>query len=122
MKGRKQQISQDTLQMTDRSETENRVGGQTYIGITENNFTNIEQSENGLLEMILSPTNLNRAYKRVRSNKGSWGVDGLGVENLLLYLQQHKDDLITSILNGNYKPNPVRRVEIPKEEGKKRPL
>ena len=122
MKGRKQQISQDTLQMADRSETENRFGGQTYIGITENNFTNIEQSENGLLEMILSPMNLNRAYKRVRSNKGSGGVDGLGVENLLLYLQQHKDDLITSILNGNYKPNPVRRVEIPKEEGKKRPL
>ena len=122
MKGRKQQISQDTLQMADRSETENRFGGQTYIGITENNFTNIEQSENGLLEMILSPMNLNRAYKRVRSNKGSGGVDGLGVENLLLYLQQHKDELITSLLKGNYKPNPVRRVEIPKEEGKKRPL
>ena len=63
MKGRKQPISQDTLQMADRSETENRFGGQTYIGITENNITNIEQSEYGLLEMILSPTNLNREYK-----------------------------------------------------------
>ena len=122
MKGRKQQISQDTLQMADRSETESKFGGQTFMWITENNITNIEQSEYGLLEMILSPTNLNRAYKRVRSNKGSGGVDGLGVENLLLYLQQHKDELITSLLKGNYKPNPVRRVEIPKEEGKKRPL
>ena len=122
MKGRKQQISQDTLQMADRSETESKFGGQTFIWITENNITNIEQSEYGLLEMILSPMNLNRAYKRVRSNKGSGGVDGLGVENLLSYLQQNKDELITSILKGNYKPNPVRRVEIPKEEGKKRPL
>ena len=122
MQGRKQQISQDTLQMADRSETENRFGGQTYIGITENNFTNIEQSDYGVLEMILSPTNLNRAYKRVKTNKGSGGVDGLGVENLLSYLQQHKEELITTILKGNYHPNPVRRVEIPKEEGKKRPL
>ena len=122
MQGRKQPISQDTLQMADRSETENRFGGQTYIGITENNFTNIEQSDYGVLEMILSPTNLNRAYKRVKTNKGSGGVDGLGVENLLSYLQQHKEELITTILKGNYHPNPVRRVEIPKEEGKKRPL
>ena len=117
-----QKISQDTSQMADRWEAESKLGGQTYMGITENNFTNIEGADYGLLEMILSPTNLNKAYKQVKSNKGSGGVDGLEVENLLPYLLQYKDELIISIAKGNYQPNPVRRVEIPKEGGKKRQL
>ena len=75
MKGRKQKISNDNLQVKDRSETESTLGVQTYMGITENNFTTIEQSDFGLLEQILSPINLNKAYKQVKSNKGSGGVD-----------------------------------------------
>ena len=73
-------------------ESESYQGVQSFIGITENNFTAIEQGDYGLLEMILSPTNLNKAYKRVKSNKGSCGVDGLGVkvEELLDYLLNHK--------------------------------
>ena len=122
MKGRKQKISQDTSQGKDRSETESKLSGQTYMGITENNFTTIEQADYGLLEQILSPTNLNKAYEQVKSNKGSGGVDGLGVEDLLDYLRNHKDELLQSIIRGKYKPNPVRRVEIPKEGGKKRQL
>lgn len=122
MQGRKQQISRDSSQGKDRSETEIKLGVQTYMGITENNFTNIEQADNGFLEMTLSPTNMNEAYKQVKSNNGSGGVDGLGVEHLLDYLRNHKDELIQSIIRGNYKPNPVRRVEIPKEGGKKRQL
>ena len=62
MKGRKQKISQDTLQVADRLETESKLEGQTYIGITENNFTNIDGNDYDLLEMILAPTNLNKAY------------------------------------------------------------
>jgi len=122
MKGRTQKISQDTSQVVDRSETESKLGWQTYMGITENNITTIEQADFGLLEQILSPSNLNQAYKQVRSNKGSGGVDGLGVDELLNYLLEHGDELIQSIIKGKYKPNPVRRVEIPKEEGKKRQL
>lgn len=122
MKGRKQKISEDNSQGKDRSETESKLGVQTCIGITENNFTSIEQTNYGLLEMILSPANLNKAYKHVKSNKGSGGVDGLGVEELLDYLRTHQDDLIQSIIAGKYKPNPVRRVSIPKEGGKKRQL
>ena len=110
-----QPISKDNLQIKDRSETESSFGVQTYMGITENNFTTIEQADYGLLEMILSPTNLNKAYKQVKSNKGSGGVDGLGIEDLLGYLRNHKDELLESIIKGKYKPNPVRRVEIPKE-------
>jgi len=122
MKGRKQKISQDTLQVADRLETERLLEGQTYIGITENNFTTIERADYGLLEMILSPQNMNSAYKQVKSNKGSGGIDGLGVDKLLPYLVEHKESLLQSIAKGTYQPNPVRRVEIPKEGGKKRQL
>lgn len=67
MKGRKQKISYDNSQGKDRSETESKLGVQTYIGITENNFTTIEHADYGHLEMILSPTNLNKDYKQVMS-------------------------------------------------------
>jgi group II intron reverse transcriptase/maturase len=85
--------------------------------ITENKLINTDRSEYGMLEQILSPANLNRAYKRVRSNKGSGGVDKMGVESLQGYLVKNKDQLVQSILDGKYHPNPVRRVEIPKEKG-----
>jgi group II intron reverse transcriptase/maturase len=65
---------------------------------------------------------LNQAYKRVKSNKGSGGVDKMEVESLLSYLVHHKEELIQSIMEGTYRPNPVRRVEIPKENGKMRML
>jgi group II intron reverse transcriptase/maturase len=59
----------------------------------------------------------------VKSNKGAGGVDGMGVDNLLRYLKENQESLIQSIRDGKYRPNPVRRVEIPKEEkGKVRKL
>jgi len=122
MKGRMQKISHDNSQGKDRSETESKLGVQTYIRITENNFTTIDGNDYDLLELILSPTNLNTAYKQVKSNKGSGGIDGMKVDEIVDYLLQHKEELLTSIANGKYKPNPVRRVEIPKEGGKKRQL
>lgn len=75
-----------------------------------------------LLEKILERDNLNRAYKRIYANKGASGVDGVTVEELLSYLKEHKAELLESIRARKYKPQPVRRVEIPKENGKKRPL
>ena len=116
-----QKISKDTLQMANRTETDNKFGGQTFMGITENNFTNNGQRF-GMLEMILSPINLNKAYKKVKSNKGSGGVDGLSVDDLLPYLLEHKESIVKAIIQGTYRPNPVRRVEIPKEPKKTRPL
>jgi len=120
MKGGKQKISKDTCLQNSRAEPEGYAGGQTFIWMNENNLTNADQPEYGLLEQILSPTNLNRAYKRVRSNKGSGGVDKMEVESLKDYLVTNKDQLIQSILDGSYRPNPVRRVEIPKEKGKRK--
>ena len=91
--------------------------------ITENNLTsNNHQRGNGLLEQILSPSNLNAAFKQVRRNKGAGGVDRMDVGSLKDYLVRGKEELITSIERGKYRPNPVRRVEIPKENGKRREL
>lgn len=92
------------------------------MGITENNLTDNLQLGNGLLEHILSPTNLNAAYKQVKLNKGAGGVDKMEVGSLKDYLVKYKDELIKSIQRGKYRPNPVRRVEIPKENGKRRQL
>jgi len=114
MKGREQKKSKDTCRQKDRAEPEGYAAGQTYMRIAENNITNAEQPSYGMLEQILSPTNMNRAYKKVKSNKGSGGVDKMEVESLKDYLVVHKDELIQSILGGTYRPNPVRRVEIPK--------
>jgi len=76
----------------------------------------------GLLEKILDRDNLNAAYRKVKENKGSHGVDGMSVDELLPYLRQHGNQLKQSILEGTYRPSPVRRVEIPKPDGGKRLL
>lgn len=122
MKGRTQKISEDTYQQKARAELEGYVGGQTFMGITENNLTNVDLPKDGLLEQILSPLNLNAAYKQVKKNKGAGGIDKMEVDNLVPYLVSNKEELIQSILDGRYRPNPVRRVEIPKENNKKRLL
>lgn len=78
---------------------------------------------NKLLELVIRRENLNEAYRRVKRNKGSAGIDRMQVEELLPYLKKNGSDLIEQIREGKYKPNPVRRVEIPKEEkGKYRKL
>jgi len=88
--------------------------------ITENNITNADMSKERLLEQIVDRDNMNHAYKKVNSNKGAHGIDGMGVDELLQHLKENGSQLRQSILYGNYRPNPVRRVEIPKEDGKKR--
>ena len=70
-----------------------------------------------LLEEILDRNNLNLAFKRVKTNKGSHGVDGMKVDELLQFLKQNGEQLKKSILEGTYRPNPVRRIEIPKPDG-----
>jgi len=82
MKGRKQKISQDNCLQNNRAEPEDYVGVQTFMWITENNLTSIEQTGYGMLEQILSPANLNAAYKRVEQNRGAGGVDEMEVESL----------------------------------------
>ena len=75
-----------------------------------------------LIEVILSKENLNRAYKKVVANKGAGGVEGVTVEELGNYIRKNREKIITSLRNRTYIPKPVRRVYIPKDNGKKRPL
>ena len=70
-----------------------------------------------LLERILSRENLNRAYKRVKANKGAPGIDEMTVEDALPWLREHREELLDQIRSGKYKPKPVRRKEIPKPDG-----
>jgi group II intron reverse transcriptase/maturase len=75
-----------------------------------------------LMEVILSKDNLNRAYKKVVANKGASGIDGVTVEELGNHIKENRESIVNSLRNKTYIPNPVRRVYIPKENGKKRPL
>ncbi len=71
-----------------------------------------------LMEEVASSANLNRAYKRVKANKGAPGVDGMTVGDLRGWIADNRERLIVSLLDGSYRPQPVRGVEIPKPEGK----
>jgi len=71
-----------------------------------------------LMEKVCEPSNLNRAYRRVKANKGAAGVDGMTVDELLGWIALHKESLIESLLKGGYRPQPVLGVEIPKPGGK----
>lgn len=84
--------------------------------ITENNITDTDMSTDNLPEQILDKENLNQAFKKVKSNKGAGGIDGMSVDELLPYLKGNQKQLIRLMRDGKYRPNPVRRVEIPKEE------
>lgn len=90
--------------------------------MTETDNTNTNKQTEGLLEQILNRDNLNRAYKQVKRNKGAGGIDGMQVDELLPFLKGNKKELVQSLRDGKYRPKPVRRVEIPKENGKTRKL
>lgn len=105
---------EDYLQMVSAEQKENAEVFD-YNKITEKSSIITDYWTNNLLELILRKDNLNKAYKRVKSNKGSGGIDGMQVDGLLPYLKENQETLIREIREGKYKPNPVRRVEIPKE-------
>lgn len=75
-----------------------------------------------LMERVCEPSNLNRAFKRVISNKGAPGIDGMTVETLRPWISTHKEAFVASLLDGSYLPQPVRAVEIPKPSGGTREL
>jgi RNA-directed DNA polymerase len=75
-----------------------------------------------LMEQVCDPQNVVRAYRRVRSNKGKPGVDGMTVGELADWLREHREALTASLLDGSYQPQPVRGVQIPKPGGGQRQL
>ena len=70
-----------------------------------------------LMEEVCDRGNLERAWKRVRSSKGSPGVDGMTVDAAKDYLREHWPNIRVQLLEGTYQPQPVKRVEIPKPDG-----
>lgn len=82
----------------------------------------VKVDTNHMMMRILERDNLIRAYKRVKSNKGRPGVDGMSCIELLPHLQEHWEKIKEKLENGTYQPSPVRRVEIPKANGGKRKL
>ena len=124
MKGRMQKIStqSDSRPQKDRPEAEGYAGVQTYMRVADGYLTTEQPRQYPLLEAILSPTNLNKAYLQVKRNGGAAGVDKMECDRLLGYLLEHEETLTESIRQRTYRPNPVRRVEIPKDNRKKRLL
>ena len=102
-------------------EPQGMIGEQSFskAGIERRDGLN-EQDK--LLEQILSPANMNLAYKRVRSNGGSAGIDKMKTDELLEHLKKHGQALLDDLFAGSYRPQAVKRVEIDKPEGGKRGL
>lgn len=102
---------------------ENRVelqGMQEVRSITaasENGISDGNEYASKLLEAVVDRETLNMAYRQVKANRGSHGVDGMKVDELLPYLKQYGEEIRAAILAGRYTPAPVRRVEIPKPDG-----
>lgn len=125
MKGRMQKIptQSDSRPPKDRPEAESYEGVQTYMDVEEGCLTTEQpKTEYPLLEQILSPANLNSAYLQVKRNGGAAGIDKMDCDRLLGYLIEHGEELKERIRQRTYRPNPVRRVEIPKDNGGKRQL
>jgi group II intron reverse transcriptase/maturase len=105
-----------------RVELKDNVEAHSISSMSNKGRNDVNEYGSDLLEQILSRDNMNNAYKRVKANKGSHGVDGMTVDELLHYLKEHGQELRQSLLKGGYIPQPVRRVEIPKPDGGKRLL
>lgn len=75
-----------------------------------------------LLEQMLAPENLDRAWQRVRSNRGAPGIDGMTVSQFPAFHAEHWARIDSVLREGTYHPAPVRRVFIPKPDGSQRPL
>lgn len=127
MKGTKKcaesrQLHEEDCLQEIRVELRGNVGVPSISSMPEKGGNGANECASGLLEKILHRDNMNLAYKRVKANKGSHGVDGMTVNELLQFLKQNGNHIRQSILEGTYRPQPVRRVEIPKPDGGKRLL
>ncbi|EDP11945.1 reverse transcriptase (RNA-dependent DNA polymerase) [Amedibacillus dolichus DSM 3991] len=92
-------------------------------GIIPSTFTKGKESNSmRLIDEILREENLKEAIKRVKINKGAPGIDKMTVEEIDEYFNLYKEEIKQSIFEKKYKPQPVKRVYIPKANGKKRPL
>lgn len=80
------------------------------------------RGKNTLFEKVLDPDNLQAAWKQVKANKGAPGIDGETIEDFPLFFRKHWESIQAKLRGGFYRPSPVKRIEIPKPDGTKRPL
>ena len=116
------QLHKEGYLQEDRVELKDNVEVHSISSMSKEGRNGVSKYSSDLLEQILSRDNMNNAYKRVKANKGSHGIDGMTVDELLQYLKENGKELRQSLYEGRYKPKPVRRVEIPKPDGGKRLL
>lgn len=108
---------QKTMLRDDSPEGEVNIDGHSQDEINPKQKTKYE-----LMDKILDSSNMNQAFKKVKSNKGAAGVDGITTDELLDHIKENREKIIGQIRVRKYKPKPVERVEIPKENGKTRKL
>lgn len=114
---REQQQSQRELAfMTETGSEAPTTGVRTELLVVKREPESEVKTE-GLMEEICDPGNMRKALKRVQGNKGAPGIDGITVEELPDYLRKHWPRQREELLQGNYRPKPARRKEIPKPEG-----
>jgi RNA-directed DNA polymerase len=102
---------------------EGGTGSTAYEEWQASTASNRERALTGnLMERVCERENLNRAYKRVKANKGAPGIDGMTVGELYDWLREHKEELVGTLLDGSYEPRPVLGREIDKPGGGKRRL
>src|SRR5438105_4775142 len=119
----KRQNNQLQLAFTDESRSEApRVSAEGTESLTAKRGTESPAIGKQLMEEVCGRENCKQALARVKANKGSAGVDGMTVQQLPEYLKRHWPAIREQLLNGTYKPRPVRRVEIPKPDGGVRKL
>ena len=115
---RRQKNTQKTLDFHSTPTGEARTaGGEATESFSARHTPENPASTNQLMEEVGERENLKRALQRVKANKGSPGIDGMTVEELPGYLQQHWPAIREQLLSGTYAPQPVRRVEIAKPDG-----
>ena len=115
---RKQKTAQAGCSCEDKLEAESTMKAPSIVH-TENAG---EERAQTLLECILTRANMAEAYKRVVKNGGASGIDGMTVQAMYGHLKEHYPELIQSLYDGSYRPQAVKRVEIPKADGGKRKL
>ena len=98
-------------------ETGGKRGVYSDLSAMSNLKTKSRCNTGNLLEKVVDKRNIFEAYKKVVANKGSSGIDGMRVDELLTYLKENYETLKANLLNGKYKVQPVKRVEIPKPTG-----
>lgn len=119
--------AEDSRQADTQTEEPARIAGDTGMGAEADVTTRLRtkaewERESGLMDAVCERGNLWRAYDRVVKNKGAAGVDGIGVAEFKDHLKQHWPTIKAKLLAGEYIPQPVRRVDIPKPQGGTRTL